>query len=1143
MNTIEIDNDLNIDSFMNSPNSMDYNLDYSEDDTNYSFCSQNILQNKKISFGFFEQSNSNFYEIFTYENQSITIKHEKYFQISLDRLEKNTKCIYNVVENYPALFKIINLNNLNLKIEKKNDIIISFDYPPKFCDEKEEIPSHYLIENYNKDNNLRCFDCPFRNILIKEVNERELLEIKNKVFFIHREKEKEIKNLNIYNSNIFFSNISKLKDTINKENNNDFYSNYITYVNISENLLKNKYESVISIYENYRNFFKNKKFSSDKKKDKNSNLFFIIKHIYITPSRIIIKKEIFHQSSRFLRLYYNNNNFIKVEFKSDNNTQLLSTTDYKNFNKFSKISLIYDLIFKQGINLCGIQYSFFLNPTNCMKSNSIWLLEEKESNLKKDYYYNDLGSNELFNNSNLSFSKILSRFSQNFTSTISYNFPFEYEIIADKKTPDGKYIFNDGCGLISKELLIDICNKLNKGNFSSAIQIRFKGAKGVLVVDEKIKGKKILFSESMFKFNCNNCNDLEICRFSKSSPGFLNLQIIILLILSGIKKNVIYSIAKKEVLNYRNYHKLSQNLSKDEMFNQILKDIEKQNKILNVQKDYMSKIAKSTYIYNRLSSISKKYRFHMKNCTFLIGVCDFNNILEENEVFVQLYNENKKKRKIIIGDIIITKNPCLSRFDLHKVKAVYKEEFKDLYYNIIIFPSKGDIPIPCKITGSDLDGDIYWICWDKKLINIETKDYSNRFIQLKNEEEIPEKLNLRYHTGKNGEKIRNIYIKINTIDYNKTRDINNKNLPFNERCLDFHKFFHSNYKLHEINRCYLSKINELLENNNNSKIEFFDHEKLEKFAFYHSIEVDFQKTGETSDFIGENNSPFFLRKNELRKKSNCLIKLKEIHDEFLKNKNNNNYDFYDYFIQCSKEVDIYHNNKNLTFFERQKKNKANFEKSFIYKLYELVSLMNPMKDSFIDSIYLISEEYFYDNKIFKEKKFSQFNCKDLNLFKEILIKVKNIVLNYENEIKNIMIENEISIEIELLYLTDLLEPKIPVFKNDIEDYRINLNFQINYYIQNSIFKFNELKKNYQFLTKENIEDMIFIIIFWAMGNKIIINNIAINIDDIIKRNYIIKSKRNFINDLVHQKNYDQMKYFFYENIKSFTIYNFYCKNN
>ena len=137
MNTIEIDNDLNIDSFMNSPNSMDYNLDYSEDDTNYSFCSQNILQNKKISFGFFEQSNSNFYEIFTYENQSITIKHEKYFQISLDRLEKNTKCIYNVVENYPALFKIINLNNLNLKIEKKNDIIISFDYPPKFYNEKE----------------------------------------------------------------------------------------------------------------------------------------------------------------------------------------------------------------------------------------------------------------------------------------------------------------------------------------------------------------------------------------------------------------------------------------------------------------------------------------------------------------------------------------------------------------------------------------------------------------------------------------------------------------------------------------------------------------------------------------------------------------------------------------------------------------------------------------------------------------------------------------------------------------------------------------------------------------------------------------------------------------------------------------------
>ena len=166
----------------------------------------------------------------------------------------------------------------------------------------------------------------------------------------------------------------------------------------------------------------------------------------------------FHQSSRFLRLYYHNNNFVKLEFKDENDNQLYTTTDYSNFNKFSKMSLIYDLVFKEGLNLCGIHYDFFLNPTNCMRSNTLWLLDEKEKELKNSYY-KELGSSELLKNSLMPFSKLLSRFSQNFTSTNAYNLPFEYEIIPDIKSKDGKYVFNDGCGVISKDLIIDVCNK------------------------------------------------------------------------------------------------------------------------------------------------------------------------------------------------------------------------------------------------------------------------------------------------------------------------------------------------------------------------------------------------------------------------------------------------------------------------------------------------------------------------------------------------------------------------------------------------------------------------------------------------------------------------------------------------------------
>ena len=1149
MNRIEEDNALHIDFFMNNQYLSENESDcYSDEETNFSLIPRLLFENKKISFGFIEQSNNSFYEIITCLKQTMSIKHDKFLHISFNEKEKNMKCIFNVIDNYPNLILIQNINNLNFKnSNKKNDInniIISFTYPPRFIEGNEDIPSYYLINNYNKDNNLRCFDCPFRNILIKDVQEKEIDEVKNQIFFLCRKNDIIFKDLKLFNSNDFFQQISSLNEKINRINKGNFYSNYITYANICENLQKNKFESVISIYENFQKNFKIKKYNSDIRKDKNLNSFFILKHISVTPSRIKIRKEMFHQSSRFLRLYYHNNNFIKIEFKDENDNQLYTTTDFKDFNKISKLSSLYDLVFNLGLKLSEVQYDFFLNPTNCMRSNTLWLLEHNESNLKKDIYYKELGSSELLQNSKIPFSKLLSRFSQNFTSTNAYNFPFQYEIIPDLKSEDGKYVFNDGCGMISKELMIDVCNKLNKGIFASAIQIRFKGAKGVLVINEKIEGRKILLTESMVKFKCENTDDLEIIRFSRYSPGFLNLQIIILLILNGIKKKIIYSIAKKEVFTYRNY-KNNKNLIKDEKFSKVLKDIEKENKILKIQKDYMSKIAKSTYIYNRLCNISKKYRFHMKKCAFLIGVCDFDNLLGTNEVFIQLCNDNSGKRKIITGDVLITKNPCLSIYDLQKVHAIYKEEFKNLFYNVIIFPSKGKIPIPSKITGSDLDGDIYWVCWEKKLLHIEERDFSDRFIPLKNGEKIPDNINLRYHIKENGKRIRNLYFKVKTDDYNMTRDINNKNLSFKERCLDFHKFFHSNYKLPEVNRSYLAFISKLFKYEQYKNIGIFDIEELEKFAFYHSVEVDFQKAGETSNFIGEKISPTFLKKHELRKKSNILIRLKEIYDEYYSYKIRNiiNIEFYEYLNQCSNNIEKEINKKNMTLYEKQRRDKDMYEKSFIYKLYELVSYFTPMQKSFISSIYLISEEYFYENNIFKEKKFSKFYFIDCNLFKEILIKVKDIVLYYESEIKYIMMENEIYIETELIYLTDFLEPKIPVFKNDIEDYKINLNEQIKFCVYNCISKLNELRLvSYKNLTKENIEDMIFIIIFWVSGNKILINQNEIDIDNIIERKYRIISRKEFIQSLLLNKSYDQMKYFYYEHLKCYSLYNFYCIN-
>ena len=1197
MESLEDDSALNIDSLMEYDDDIETDNEYNIEPIPLYF-----LSNTLIEFGFFEQSTNSFYSIEKIPKANFRIKQSsKIFEVSYKTEIVLQRFFYHLTNNFPTLIRL-NKNN--------NDIFLHFNKPPKFAQEKEyEEPSKYLMDYYNQVDNLLCLDSPYRTILIPNCPKKVLNQIYSQIFFIER-REILIENYKYLNLQNYIENVKNLKNRISYITDNKFYDTYINYANISETLQRRKFESILSIYENFSSDFKIVKYPNDKRKDKNMNDFYVMKHIAITPYSIRIKKESFHQSSRFLRLYFHDDNFIKVEFKDENDTQLYSNgQNSHNNSKLSGLSKLYNKVFKEGFVLCGKKYLFFLNPTNCMRANSLWLLEENEYNSKKDYYYKDLGLDSLYLNKNIPFSKLLSRLSQNFTS--SYGFKnklnkdgFKCEIIDDLKSSTGD-LYNDGCGMISYDLMKEICDNMNNGEFASAMQIRYKGAKGVLVVNPKIEGKKILLTKSMVKFRCENTEDLEVIRFSRYSPGYLNLQIIILLLLNGISKGRIFKIAKKEVSNYRNYKMVKENLPiKNVEFERVINNIKKNNIILQQQKDYMSKIARSTYIYNRLSNISKKYRFHMKNCCFLIGVCDFDNILGENEIFVQIYRENKKK--IITGDILVTKNPCLSIYDLQKVKGVNNEFFSKYFTNVIVFPSKGKIPLPSKITGSDLDGDIYWVCWEKSFIKeFKYKDYANKVLVLKNEQEYPTKFEEKYTYNEKGERIKKYFIRVKTKDFNKLEDI--KKQSFTERCLNFHIFFHKYYKLPEINKNYLAYISNLF--TKDAYKDEVDVTKLEEYAFYHGVEVDFQKAGETSDFSGNLRQPTFLMKRIQQRNSNSLIKLKEIYDQYKRNyllnkkekekeanlllahnENNilNNYcninnddnnstysgshhhntnnkineenqSFYEYFIKVGTNQVNEFEHKYLKLYEKKRLVNDMYENSFIYKIYELVSVFAPMQEAFLNSIHLVSEEYFYEQNfeknifVFSDNIFHSLD----NKIKAIISEVVDINNYYENEIKYIMSENEISIELELIYLTDFIEPKIAVFKNDTEDYKLNLNEQIKFAKQNSINKLEIIREKYN-MNKNDIINMLFIIIFWVPGFDICMSNANedkindknksnsdnirfINLDEQIKRKYRIISKKEFIDDIVKEKGLDQIKSFFYENIKCFSLYNFYVE--
>ena len=122
----------------------------------------------------------------------------------------------------------------------------------------------------------------------------------------------------------YIKKVKELKEKINYKCKNDFNSIYAEYANITETLEKHHDETILSIYNNYQNEFKIKASIQEKKTDKNKNEIYIMKRVVVSPYFVKIKKENIHPTSRFLRLYYKDNNFIKIEFQDEKDSQLFS---------------------------------------------------------------------------------------------------------------------------------------------------------------------------------------------------------------------------------------------------------------------------------------------------------------------------------------------------------------------------------------------------------------------------------------------------------------------------------------------------------------------------------------------------------------------------------------------------------------------------------------------------------------------------------------------------------------------------------------------------------------------------------------------------------------------------------------------------
>lgn len=127
--------------------------------------------------------------------------------------------------------------------------------------------------------------------------------------------------------------------------------------------------------------------------------------------------------------------------------------------------------------------------------------------------------------------------------------------------------------------------------------------------------------------------------------------------------------------------------------------------------------------------LRKKTSILVKQAARLMGILDEYRVLEPNQVYVSF--KEGEHTVVKSGRVVVTRNPCLHPGDIRVLEAVDSDYVRGRlgkYDNCIVFSQVGEFPVPFMISGGDLDGDLYFVSWDERLIppkTVECMNYSD----------------------------------------------------------------------------------------------------------------------------------------------------------------------------------------------------------------------------------------------------------------------------------------------------------------------------------------------------------------------------------------------------------------------------------
>ncbi|KKZ61292.1 hypothetical protein EMCG_04100 [[Emmonsia] crescens] len=448
----------------------------------------------------------------------------------------------------------------------------------------------------------------------------------------------------------------------------------------------------------------------------------------ITPCGTYLYGPRMETKNRVLRSYASHvDHFLRAEFVDESG-------DPVRYDSRASVNLIFEQRFKgvlkNGINIAGRKFEFLGFSHSSLRSQTCWFVAPF---YKDGFLYNATTIIQKLGYFGHIYSpaKQAARIGQTFSDTLT-SIPVTSDMVSieDDVKRNGR-VFSDGVGTISASVMHMIWKDYSLRTMvkPTVFQIRFAGAKGMISLDSRKKGKSLMLRPSMIKFevpNSANAFNIELCGSGiRSLPFFLNAQLIKIFEDLGVDGGMFLKLQADEIARLRATATSTAqaarfledtNIAKSVGFPWLISILEGFG-LRHSDDEFLRRVMELAVLI-KLRDLKYRARIRVPKAVTLFGIMDETGILKEGEIFCTSLSDKGFREVLLNPSVVVTRSPAMHPGDVQMARAVDVPADSSLrrLHNCVVFSQHGDRDLPSMLSGGDLDGDLYNIIFDDTLI-------------------------------------------------------------------------------------------------------------------------------------------------------------------------------------------------------------------------------------------------------------------------------------------------------------------------------------------------------------------------------------------------------------------------------------------